>query len=344
MNSDQKSRKLPPGIRADYETVYAVGTHGPINEDAIVSILHTELNPQFQGSLAAIEQSWSYIRQDTVSKDFLKAYAAFREVTQIYPLSAENWHSGERIPISHAKEVATDALVLAFQAHYKSAYKSLREIFELIVLQAYFYKEKDKSIIGKWGRGEERTSLLKIMLKQLGQDSLYQAGDKKLNVSNRISKIYDDLGAYVHTRGVPTVTMGLTGSNILVFTPDALDRFLTLFTSVAHLCVMFLAIFFPAAIIHVPAFAKFGHLDPVWLPRKDKVDSIRSILSKKELKALDDLASQNAWFQQLVVKINALPDLSKAEVDETYERLEAASRQGPEQLIRILKEANKVLE
>jgi len=343
-----KQNKLPPnppsGIKPDYERLYGVGTHGPLDEDIIVEVLHTELTPRFQECHVAIEQSWPYLRQTQEAKDFLKAYSAFREITQIYPMTAKNWHSGERIPLVHAEEVANDAIALAFQAHYKHAYQSLREIFELTVLQVHFYKVQDKSIVGQWGRGEMRTPTLKEMLNQLGQDSLYKIANDKMGISKKIFTVYDDLGAYVHTRGVPTISMGLTGSNIITFTPEALERFLTLFAKVSHLCVIFLAIFFPTAIIYISGFEKFGHLVPIWLPRKDHVNAIRAVLPTTELQLLENLASQNTWFQQILAKVNTLPDLNKAEIHDTYTQLESASKQGPARLIQLLKETNKVLE
>ena len=344
MSKDHKLPRPPSGVKIDYERVYGVGTYGPLDEQAIIQVLHAEMTPRFQESHAAIEQSWSYICQTQQAKDFLKAYSAFREITQIYPMTAKNWHSGERIPLIHAEEVANDAVVLAFQAHYKHAYKSLREIFELIVLQVHFYKAQDKSLVGQWGRGEIWTPALKSMLNQLARDPLYKTADDKMGISKSISKVYDELGAYIHTRGVPTISMGLTGSNVTTFTPEALDRFWALFATVSHFCVVFLAVFFPAAIIYVPAFEKFGNLAPIWLPQKDHVNAIRAVLSKIELQVLEDLADQNAWFQQVVAKVDTLPALNETEVHETNKRFELASKQGPERRIQLLKETNKILE
>ena len=344
MSSSDKRSIPPPGISLDYKKVFAVGSHGPIDEKAAAEILSAELNPRFHESGLAIQKSWLHLQKSRGARDFLRAYAAIREVTQVYPTATKNWHSGERIPLRHAEEVATDAVVLAFQAHYKSAYQTLREVIEMVVLQAYFYKAKDKSVVDKWGRGEIKTPGLRNMLKEVKKDALFQAGDEKLDISNNLLRVYDDLGAYVHTRGVPTISMGLVGSNVLTFTPDALDRFFALFTSVSHRCVIFIAIFFPAAIIEVPAFAKFGHFDSIWLPRRDKVNCIRSVLSEAELKVLEDLAGHNAWFQEIIDRVNSLPDLTAAQIEETYERFTILGEQGPEKLIQALKEVNKVLE
>lgn len=221
----------PPGIKTDYERVLTVGTGGTIDEELAAEILSAEITPRFQESDLAVQRSLQYLRESRVSGDFLRTYAGFREAACVYPITSRNRHSGERIPLVHAEEVATDAVVLAFQAHYKSAYQRLREVMEMVLLQVYFSKVRDKSIIGKWGRGEIETPKLKAMLDVITKDVLFQVGDEKLNIAEKLRYTYWDLGAYTHTRGIPTTNMGLVGSNVLAFTPDALDRFFVLFVS-----------------------------------------------------------------------------------------------------------------
>ncbi|RLC36393.1 hypothetical protein DRH29_04645 [candidate division Kazan bacterium] len=331
----------PPGIKTDYERVLVVGTGGTIDEKGAAEILSAEITPRFQESNMAVQRSLQYLQESRVGSDFLRIYAAFHEAACVYPITSRNRHSGERIPLVHAEEVATDAVVLAFQAHYKSAYQRLREVLEMVLLQLYFAKVEDKSMIGKWGRQEVKTPALNIMLDEIAKDALYQSGDGKLKITNKLRRIYRDLGAYTHTRGVPTLNMGLMGSNILAFTADALDRFFVLFASGCRLCIACIAIFFPQAIIEVPAFAKFGHLDPVWLPRSDEVKCIRSVLSATELNVLEDLAASNVWFQTVCAKVNSLPDLSPAEIEETYEFVVNSA---PEAVDDALNRINELLE
>lgn len=344
MNEEHKVHEPPPGIKLDYDEVHAVGTSGPLDDQALVRVLQLELAPRIYEGQLSIDRSWAYLDQGQHTTEFLRMFGALREITQVYPATMSNWHSGERIPLSHAEEVASDGIVLAFQAHYKYAYKSLRDLLELAVLQAYFYKLTDKSLVGRWGRGESRTPGLKVMLKQLSQDTLYSSADNQLNISSEIARIYDDLGAYIHTRGVATISMGLTGSNVAKFTPDALSRFLILFSATARLCVVFLAAFFPASIIYVPAFRKFGYLAPTWLPDEDQVNAIRNVLSRQELQVLEVLAENNVWFKQIVSRVDERPDLNESGIRETYDQLNVAKRHGPEYFNDMLKETNRILE
>jgi hypothetical protein len=335
----------PIGIKTDYQKVFAVGTGGTIDEKTALNILSAEMTPRFQESSSAIEKSWGHLKTDNkINRDFLKVYAAFREAAQTYPITKKNWHSGERGPLIHAEEVANDSVTLAFQAHYKSAYQRLREIIEMTMLQIYFYQVKDKSVVARWGRNEIKTPTMSQMLDLITKDRLFQIGDNKLGITSNLRGIYDNLGAYVHTRGIPTINMGLVGSNVLTFNSDAFNRFITLFSSTCHCCIVLISAFFPASIIYVPAFSKVGYLHPNWLPRKEKVECIRSPLTETELKVLEDMASQNSWFNDVLSKTASMPDLTTLEIDETYQRCIAIEQNGVEEAIKNMQKVNELFE
>ena len=110
-----KPSAAPVGIKTDYERVFAVGTGGAIDAEMAVDILSAELTPRFRESNLAIKKSWQHIKTSKVSSDFLKAYSAFWEAAQVYPATIKNRHSGERIPLLHAEEVATESVTLPFR-------------------------------------------------------------------------------------------------------------------------------------------------------------------------------------------------------------------------------------
>lgn len=86
---------------------------------------------------------------------------------------------------------------------------------------------------------------------------------------------------------------------------------------------------------------KFGHLDPIWLPCSDKVKCIRSVLPEIDVNVLEDLATSNPWFQTVRAKVNSLPGLTAAEIEETYEFV---TNSAPEALDDALGQINKLLE
>ena len=343
--SDDVRSVAPIGVNIDYQNVFAVGTGGTIDDKTVFDILSAELTQRFQESSSAIEKSWGHLKTDNkINRDFLKVYAAFREAAQTYPITKKNWHSGERGPLIHAEEVANDSVTLAFQAHYKSAYQRLREIIEMTMLQIYFYQVKDKSVVARWGRNEIKTPTMSQMLDLIAKDRLFQIGDHKLGITSNLWGIYDNLGAYVHTRGIPTINMGLVGSNVLTFNSDAFNRFNTLFSSTCHCCIVLISAFFPASIIYVPAFSKVGYLHPKWLPRKEKVECIRSSLTNAELSVLEDIARQNSWFKDISARTTSMPDLTTLEIDETYQRCIALEQNGVEEAIKNIQKINELFE
>ena len=337
-------RPIPPlGVSTDYCDIFALGTHGPIDTQIALALLRTETEHRHERGSSALAQSWRFVQEQEKRGPFLRAYCAFRELTQVYPITKHNWHSGERIPLIHAWETASESVVLAFRAHYKSAYQRLREVLELVVLQQFFYTSRDKSIVATWGRGETRTPSFKTMLDRCGENRLYAKASHNLGITEGIRQAYDDLGAYIHTRGVPATGMGPSGSNTLAFSPAALGRFCGFFLGVARLSVLMIASFFPPAVVAVPAFQKLGHRDPGWLPRRDKVDCICSILAEDECSSLRRLAEKNTWFQRVVAKLDQLPDLTPEERDRTYDELQVALKESPHKAHELLKATNALV-
>ena len=344
MPNDSNRPAPPPGVSPDYRDLFVLGTHGPIDTEVAFRVLREETQHRDARGRAALEQSWAFVHEQENHIPFIRAFCAFREVTQVYPITRHNWHSGERIPLIHAWETASESVVLAFRAHYKSAYQRLREVLELEVLQQFFYTSRDKSIIPAWGRGETRTPPFRTMLKRCAKSSVYAEASDRFGIAEKIAQAYDDLGAYVHTRGIPTTGMGLSASNTLAFSPPALGKFCGFFFGIARLSVLMLGSFFPPAIVALPAFEKFGHRDPAWLPRKDHVDCICSILTEDEHAFLVKLAEKNAWFQRVVAKLNRLPDLTPEEKDRTFEEIQEAVKKSPERAQELFKATNALVE
>jgi len=314
-----KEKPLPPkGIHTDYNEIFAIEIGGKIDDQLAKKVLETLVNTSIKNSLDAVENSYSLLGKLKSGGKFINLYLAFREVGSSYPISPENWTSGERIPGVHAEEIALESMILALQAHYKSAFHKLREVIELIILQFYFLLNTDKEIIGKWGRAEIRTPQIRSMLKYLNNSKCFQEADKKLNISNHLYQIYDDLGAYVHTRGIPSTTMGLTGSNILKFSKNAFEKYMEFGSMLFKKIILLSCVFFPTAIIDLPAFQKFGYFDPIWIPKKEKVEFIRTLIPPSELKILEDLAKKNSWFTALSQRVSSLKNLDEEEIEETY--------------------------
>ncbi len=326
MRKKNNLSKPPEGIFLDYQKIFSIGIGGELNEENISEILEILISHNLGSSSASVSLSREELIKTKYGKKFISNYVVFRECGISYPITPMNWSSGERIPGVQAEESALSSIVLCFQGHYKPAFYTLREVIELVTLQLYFLISDDRIIIGKWGRSEIRTPLLKNMFKELKKCELFKKIEQELKITEQLYQIYDELGGYVHTRGIPATNMGLSGTNFIEFSKNAFERYLRFAYKVFEkLSILYLS-FFPTGIISLPAFQKFGYFDPVWIPRKEKVSFIRSIIPKKSLIKLEQFAEQNHWFLQLRERINALPDLSPDELDKSYDKFMVLSK------------------
>ena len=333
----------PDGVYVDYRDLFALGTHGPVDASAALALLRTEIEHSAQRGDNCFEQTLEMLKSGCY-EHFCLSTAAFREATRVYPLYRSNWHSGERLPLQHAGELGAESALLTCRGHYKVAYQKLREILELVALQLHFYIAQDYSLVRAWGRAEARTPSMRKMLDSIAGDQRCSEIAASFILKESITSLYDRLGAYVHTRGVPSTTMGLTGSNNILFSETALKRYCEFFEEVTHASILLLAAFFPAAVIPMDAFRKLGHFDPGWLPRDDHVMSIRRVLSPIEVSELESNASRNPWFLAVAKRLASLPYLSPEEIEQTYQQFQAAVREGPESIQALLKRTNALLE
>jgi len=340
----EKFSKPPAGIKTDYESIFAVGHQGQITEEVAQELFATQINTRLSKINESVEESFKYLVEKNLLGKFAFSFISLFETLEVYPLTQDNWHSGERIPLAHATEVIPYSIILALQANYKTAFQNLREFLELVVLQIYFYELRDKEEIGKWGRGKIWTPNFKRMLKKIANNKLFNKADTQFSIISELKKTYNELGAYIHTRGIPATTMGLTGSNINSFSGDTLIKYNKFFVKISHLVVLFLSIFFPNAIIALPSYKKLGHWHPSWVPREDHVECIRGSLSEKEITFLEKLSLSNTWFQRVKEKLNSMRDLTLDEIESTFNEMNKLASSGLEEIVPKLKKVNKKLE
>jgi len=321
-----KKNKPPSGIFTDYTETYTQGFGGKIDSQTAETAFDNLLNMNIKSSFDSTNKTIEFLHEQTSGRKFMTIRLALSEVLRSYPITPKNWSNGERIPGVHAEETSTSAMVLVCQGHYKSAFQKLREVIELVILQFYFLLMDDSDLVGRWGRAEIRTPGLKEMMKTLDKSQVFLKTNEEFNIRNRLYQIYDDLGAYVHTRGITSTSMGLTGSNKVNFSESALAKFLDIATPLFKQVVLLFSVFFPTCIIPLDAFRKFGYFDPVWILRKDHVSFIGSVLVKDELESLEKMAENNAWFVNLRARIDSLKDLNQTQIDSTYAMCEQLSQ------------------
>ena len=121
------------------------------------------------------------------------AYEAFNECMRVYPITPDNFLSGERIPIIEAEETNEILLFQVFSGMYKLSFQLLREILELVLLQFHLYFEDDKKYLRNWLNGDVNTPFKREMKKALHKSEAYKLANPKFNLDSQLDIIYKSL-------------------------------------------------------------------------------------------------------------------------------------------------------
>ncbi|MFC2021625.1 hypothetical protein ACFLTR_00195 [Chloroflexota bacterium] len=263
-----------------------------------------------------------FSKSDEVSRRILSAFCAFREARQVYPVTEDNFLSGERVPIIEAEETNETLLFQLFSGMYKISFQLLREVLELTLLQFYLYLQQDTQFLNDWIKARKGTPSKKNLKSVLKTSNLYVSANKSIKLDSQLDSLYESLSRYTHTQGFVHSHQGLKTANRPVFSEIALRGFSEVYIATIKYCVFLIAIHFPNAIIGFPVYQKFGYGGPICFIDQDHTEMVRAIFSESELLVLEDLASQNTDFQELRSKVESMPDLSKEQIDETWEEIE----------------------
>jgi len=269
------------------------------------------------------EQSLEYLSTgNLVSTKIRKAFCAFREARQVYPVTEDNFLSGERVPIIEAEETNEILLFQLLGGMYKLSFQLQREILELVLFQFYLYLGQDKQFLRNWISSERDTPPRKALKSVLKSSSLYELANESLRLDSTLDNLYGTLSDYTHTKGFVHSHQWLKTSNRPVFSELALHEFSEVYWYVVKYCVSLIAIHFPNAIIGLPTYEKFGYGSPICLIDFDEAEQVRAVFTPEELSVLEYVASKNKEFQQLKSTVEAMPDLTKEEIDNTWNEIE----------------------
>jgi len=263
-----------------------------------------------------------FATQNATSRRICSAFCAFGQACQVYPVTEDNFLSGERVPIIEAQETHEILLFEVFTGMYKISFHLLRELLELVLLQFYLYLGQDRHFLDDWLKGESDTPYKGTLKSALSKSQLYQSANEVLNLDRRLDSIYRSLCAYTHTQGVAHSHQGLKTSNRPVFSESALQKFSNIYFDTIKYCVSLIAIHCPNAIIGLPVYDKFGYGGPICLIDEDQAEAVRAIFTDSELSTMETLALNNDDFQEAKAAIEAMPDLTKEQIDQTWNVIE----------------------
>ncbi len=252
----------------------------------------------------------------------------FHELVDVPPFTNDTWASGNLTPILEAEyEVKTSATLARFGL-YKQAMTSLRSALELGLLAVYWdADDRAYEDIREWLRGTKRTPMnreVKERLKSILGVARYLERDR--GFFGAIAELSDELGGYVHTRGLKHAARGIVPStNFPTFSAEAFEAWTESLLDVTRAVLAVHLMKYPLALQHTPLEDKFGIDRPIGhfvtpLTR----ERFRSILSEDVRDILQDLSDSDEDAVAHAKWVNDQPDMTP---EEHREQLEQADKE-----------------
>jgi hypothetical protein len=258
---------------------------------------------------------------------------AYSVLDELIPQPVTRLFSGHDFPVTESFSELRNSLELALQGFYNHAFSSNRSTLELGMLGLYFSDGAvDKSEISNWIRSCERTPGIKQLLPKLAKFKPFTEAEGRFGLLTRVGDIFDNLGAYVHTRGVKHSSTGQRRSNVNRFLENPFRRWVK---ALEHVCATVTFAFLvkhPIGIIGLPMDEKFGLDPPLGLAlNTGESERLRAVLTPAEVSFVEELARQDPRVQSIVQWVHSQPDLAESDFQrqaDTWDEIFAAGKTG----------------
>lgn len=257
------------------------------------------------------------------NKDMSKTIAsylwAYHEISDLIPQTATNFMSGHYFPYAESYYELESSYELALQGFYVYAFTALRSVLEIGLLGISFAVNDTEHLdVRPWITSQERTPNLGAIVRSLKQLSAYQEFDDLFGLSARTMKTFDDLGAFVHTRGYRHSSTALNQANFNRFSEQAFHiYFERLKEVVTHLIITFL-LKYPVGICGLPLSEKFGFNDPCGLLENHQVELISSLLEPNELEWLLKMSENDPGVRAVINWVLGQPSLTSDDLQQQW--------------------------
>ncbi len=240
---------------------------------------------------------------------------AFYSLGKLIPETLEKFASGHYFPYSESFFNLRSSLELCRYGFYSQALVSLRSVLELSTMGIYYDINDESHVTVKpWIQSTIRTPSFKLMINTLLQKDYYKRFDKIFGLGKELENLYDELGGFVHVRGYKSSSTGLSGSNIIVFKPKILEKFVKKQVQVVILVSILMLLKYPIGIVPLPITDKFGFngLSGGFLEKID-TDHILAMLTKEEVVFMQNIAKNDTHVQETVRYFENLPEIDGEE-------------------------------
>jgi hypothetical protein len=274
---------------------------------------------------ACYAESMAYLASHADVRQRVAQYLwGYHEICDLVPQTRSNFASGHYFPIAESYAQLECAYQLALEGFYRQAVTTMRWVLELGLLQVFFaVRDREETDIRSWLLGAEKTPNRPRLLAELRKLPLLEAFEQRFGFVDRVLQTFDELDAYIHTRGRAYSAFGLAGTNFVVFSERAFLLCVDTLASVVGEVVTTLLLKYPVGLQPLPLTAKFGFFGPMggYLERH-QVELIQGLLDPEEARFLKELSDGDPAVQATVQYLEQLPDLSQEEWQHQSEQLD----------------------
>lgn len=264
-------------------------------------------------------------------------FRAHDHIGSLIPQTTENFASGHFFPYAESRSQLEISYLMTLMGLYGPGRIALRSVLELSLLQVHFAADDNEARdVAEWLRSRDRTPNRRSIFSKLGELDYFRAFDSRFGLFTRVSRHFDAIDQFAHTRGMRHSHLGLNrGSNVIEFSAESFEDYIESACPIITMAIELLLLKYPIGMQALPLDEKFGFEGPVGgFLREDQVKVIRGILPQEELDFLQLLSDTDASVRATVKAILAMPDISE-------EDLQRQSK-GLDELLGIRKPADDV--
>ena len=265
---------------------------------------------------ASYTASQAYLDANSSVQEKLSTHLrTYHEIGDLIPQTLNNLFSGHYFPYAESYYELENSYELALQGFYHYAVIGLRSVLELGLLGIYFAVHDTEHIdVRPWIISQEKTPRRKELFERLQELAAFSAFDGRFQFRKRISDTFDNLDAFVHTRGYRYSSSALTLSNFNQFSEKSLRLYCDLMASVIADVIIAILLKYPIGMQRLFITDKFGLNGPAGgFLEAHQVTLVTSLLLPEERAFLQQLSDQNPDVQKTVRYFESLPDLTAEE-------------------------------
>jgi hypothetical protein len=276
-----------------------------------INLKPLQLAETHAASLAFLESSGDVLAR------LKESVTAFHDVAELIPQTESKLFSGHSFPYYESYKDLETSIHLAMQGFYKSAFISMRSCLELGLLCVYYDRNDDsEAVITDWIHSKDRTPVRKKIIEGLSKIDNVSTLNFRLPILESVSKLYEQLSNFVHTRGFPYSGEALNNSNSNAFNQASLKGLLDAATvTVQDLVILFLCKY-PIGLFDLPLWDKFGLNAPLGgLLEPLQVYNLKKVVGKEVLSILEPVCKSDSTAKKMADYILSLPDLTEQQLD-----------------------------